>query len=100
MRLRRLFDNKCRSGSGQEGRIVCQIEFALKDVEAKELFTEAAAGLRNCLTKEITETRDLGVNHPDSYQAISFEMPSREVRLIYKDKSALQTTFITVRVFD
>ncbi len=99
-RFHRLFDQACAVGLGQEGDVVCQVQFTLKDPAALTLFDETQEVMSFCLSERAKKETDPGVNHPDSYKAVSYEWPKRRIRLVYKDKSTLDATFVTVRVFN
>lgn len=79
----------CEPGGG--GALSCRWDFALRDKAATRVYAALAEAARECAQ---TAEKDVGVNHPDSYDAVSFRAGEVWLRLSLKDKSALGLTIL------
>ena len=77
----------------------CVWTFALNDGSADGLASDLVKALRGC--DNLGEVaHDPGVNHPDAYEAWHFPISGRVISVSVKDKHALGSTFVTLRVAD
>ena len=90
----------CAMGTTQQGNVFCQWAFALKTPLATSAFEALHADLTTCAEQGGMIKRDVGVNHPDAYVAYIYETDRRRITLAYKDKSGLDATYVTIRVFE
>lgn len=88
----------CRASSRPGERTVCGWQFALADPESRRAFAGTAARVGQCAGLQ-SRQRDRGVNHPDFYDAWLYRFAAQRVSLAIKDKSALKSTLVTLRVF-
>jgi hypothetical protein len=91
---------KCRLSRTLSGGIAhhCGWPFAFRASEANEAFVWLLDGVAKCLGKGAVVTTDDGVNHPDSYDLKMFRTEAGTVGVSLKDKSALQQTYVFLRV--
>lgn len=76
---------------------LCRWTYVLGDAASRQTYEKALGRLRTCT--DLTEaTRDQGVNHPDFYDAWAFRWSGGALTLSIKDKSALDATFVVLRV--
>ena len=76
----------------------CVWRFPLQAPAARRQFADLVSGLLTCLGPGSLAERDQGVNHPDFYDARRFETGGIELIVSIKDKSALENTFVNLRV--
>ncbi len=76
----------------------CAWEFPHRAEQAYETFEEIAGKLNVCIGERATLHSDRSVNHPDFYASRRFELKQADVSVSVKDKGALGSTFVFVRV--
>ncbi len=76
----------------------CAWEFPHRAEQAYETFEEIAGKLNACIGKRATLHSDRSVNHPDFYASRRYELKQADVSVSVKDKGALGSTFVFVRV--
>lgn len=89
----------CSSPVDAPAQVACSWQFQLGAPEAAETYRDVFLALSDCLGPAATVARDQGVNHPDYYDAYLIEFPAYRLTLSIKDKSALGTTFVTLRAY-
>ena len=75
----------------------CRWSFALGDPVSRSVFDALIEYMRACPTFA-KAVRDTGVNHPDFYDAWSIQTEDQGFTISIKDKSALQQTYVVLRV--
>ena len=75
----------------------CRWSFDLGDNVSRALYDALVKTLRDCPNLE-GAVRDSGVNHPDFYDAWAIQLGDRGFTVSIKDKSALQQTFVVLRI--
>ena len=76
----------------------CSWAFPHRAEQAYDTFDEFVREVKDCIGQKATLHSDQSVNHPDSYALRRFEMEQAEVTVSVKDKGALGSTFVFVRV--
>ena len=76
----------------------CTWKFPYRAQEAYGTFERFVGEVQSCIGERSTLYIDKGVNHPDYYAARRFRMERAEVAVSVKDKAALRSTFVFVRV--
>ena len=76
----------------------CAWEFPHRAKQAYETFEEIAGKLTACIGGRATLHSDRSVNHPDYYASRRYELKQADVSVSVKDKGALGSTFVFVRV--
>ena len=76
----------------------CAWEFPHRAEQAYETFEEIAGKLNACIGERATLHSDRSVNHPDYYSSRRYELKRADVSVSVKDKGALGSTFVFVRV--
>ena len=77
----------------------CRWRFDLGRPVSRDAFEVLRGHLADC-PDLIGQVRDAGVNHPDFYDAWLFRFATGALTLSVKDKHALGSTFVTLRVAD
>ena len=90
----------CVASDGAQGDAVCTWQFAVTDPASLPFYQTLDAQLTGCLAQDAQITTDTGVNHPDAYDARTFDLAQHRISLARKVKSQLGWTFVTVRVFN
>ena len=75
----------------------CRWSFGLGDAVSRALFDTLVETMRACPDFE-SAIRDSGVNHPDFYDAWAIQIGEQGFSVSIKDKSALQQTFVVLRI--
>ncbi len=75
----------------------CAWAFALRASEARVFFDGMVGSVTTCFGNEIAPIRDLGVNHPDSYDLRQYRFEDVTLSLSLKDKAALGKTYVFLR---
>ena len=75
----------------------CRWSFDLGDDVSRALFEDLVKTMRDCPKLE-SAVRDSGVNHPDFYDAWAIQIGNQGFTVSIKDKSALQKTFVVLRI--
>ena len=75
----------------------CRWEFDLGQGGSRTLFDTLSARMEACIASG-SIARDPGVNHPDSYRALILTRSGHVLTLVLKDKSALDQSFVTLRI--
>ena len=76
----------------------CGWEFPYRAQHAYDTFDEFVRGVNECIGQHATLHTDQSVNHPDYYASRRYEMEWAEVSVSVKDKGALGSTFVFIRV--
>ncbi len=76
----------------------CAWEFPYRANRAYDTFDAFIRGLDDCIGQHATLHTDQDVNHPDYYAQRRYETEQSEVSVSVKDKSALGSTFVFIRV--
>ena len=76
----------------------CTWEFPHRAEQAYETFEEIAGKLNACIGGRATLHSDRSVNHPDYYASRRYELKRADISVSVKDKGALGSTFVFVRV--
>ncbi len=76
----------------------CHWEFPHRAEEAYDTFDELVRSVHECLGKQATVHNDQKVNHPDFYALTRYETEKASVNISVKDKSALERTFVFIRI--
>ena len=76
----------------------CGWEFPYRAKRAYDTFDEFVAGMTECIGQNATLHTDQRVNHPDYYASRRYEMEQANVSVSVKDKGALGSTFVFIRV--
>ena len=76
----------------------CAWEFPYRAKQAYDTFDEFVRGVNDCIGQHATLHADQSVNHPDFYALRRFETEQAEVNVSVKEKSALSTTFVFIRI--
>ncbi len=66
--------------------------------EAYDTFDRLTQSVHECLGEQATVHNDQNVNHPDFYALIRYETEKASVNISVKDKSALERTFVFIRI--
>ena len=77
---------------------VCAWAFPYRAAEAHGTFETFNRSLQDCFGDPAPSGRDHRVNHPDSYDLRQYRSGRVEVAVSIKDKSALQKTYLFLRV--
>ena len=83
--------NAGRCDDAADGSRSCRWAFALQDPRGREIYDALARRLMACAK---SWEHDTGVNHPDSYLAITIKLEENALRLSLKDKAALDATYL------
>ena len=78
--------------------IHCRWPFPYRDVAAMSWFEGLTAGVTACLEDAMPKPREPGVNHPDIYLLREFADPETTLYISLKDKAALDSTFVFLRL--
>ena len=78
------------------GAVTCWWEFPYRSGAARETYANLVQDLSACPTL-IAATKDTGVNHPDTYDAVQFDLGVAAWVLSLKDKSALGKSYVFLR---
>lgn len=76
----------------------CGWEFPYREKHAYDTFDEFVREMTECIGHHATLHTDQNVNHPDYYALRRYEMEQAEVSVSVKDKAALGSTFVFIRV--
>ena len=76
----------------------CAWEFPYRAKQAYDTFDEFVREVDDCIGQHATLHADQSVNHPDFYALRRFETEQAEVNVSVKEKSALSTTFVFIRI--
>ncbi len=76
----------------------CGWEFPHRATRAYDTFDELVSRLNDCIGQQATLHEDQSVNHPDFYALRRFELQQADVSVSVKDKGALGSTFVFIRV--
>ena len=76
---------------------VCRWTYSLRDDRSRSLFETLRKRFSEC-PELLQAYHDVGVNHPDTYDAWEFIIADLKVVIALKDKSALDATFVTLRL--
>jgi len=76
----------------------CAWKFAYRAVGAYGTFDAYKQSFQECFGDRAHLSRDQSVNHPDFYDLHQYQLDQVNVTLSIKDKSALQSTYVFVRV--
>lgn len=76
----------------------CAWKFAYRTVGAYGTFDAYNQLFQECFGDRAHLSRDQSVNHPDFYNLHQYQLDQVDVTLSIKDKSALQSTYVFVRV--
>lgn len=76
----------------------CGWEFPYRAKRAYETFDELVRAVNDCIGRSATLHRDQSVNHPDYYALRRYETEQADVSVSVKDKSALGSTLVSIRV--
>ncbi len=74
----------------------CTWVFAFGAAEADTLYEQFANGVSECLGSLADRQVDQPVNHPDTYTAYLYTLADTELRVTFKEKSALKSTLVSV----
>ncbi len=77
---------------------LCGWEFPHRAEHAYGTFDGFVRKVDDCIGRQATVHSDQSVNHPDYYASRRYEMEQAEVSVSVKDKGALGSTFVFVRV--
>ena len=77
--------------------LACRWTFDLGAPASRALFEDMRARIGACSKLDRAE-RDQGVNHPDFYDAWVFPLAATKVMVSIKDKSALEKTYVVLRL--
>lgn len=77
---------------------LCGWEFPYRAEQAYETFDHLVGRLSECIGRRATLHSDRSVNHPDYYSSRRYELEQADVSVSVKDKGALGSTFVFVRV--
>ncbi len=90
---------ECGLSTSLAGRtaVHCAWAFALRVPEARAFFDRMAESAATCLGNEFEPIRDLGVNHPDSYDLRQYRFEDVILSISLKDKAALGKTYVFIR---
>lgn len=75
----------------------CSWEFAYRDPSATKSFEKIKQSLETCL-KTSAQSEELGVNHPDSFDLVQYDLERAVVTLSLKDKGALQHSYVFIGI--
>lgn len=87
-----------RSLSG-ENAYHCTWRFAYREADSYGTFDAFDQSFQECFGARAQLSRDQSVNHPDFYDLRHYQLGRVKVTLSIKDKSALQSTYVFVRVY-
>ncbi len=76
----------------------CHWTYPLGAKQAHDAFEGLLDEVRHCLGESASEHKDRSVNHPDTYASYSFESPSSVTSINLKNKSALKSTLVSIRI--
>jgi hypothetical protein len=76
----------------------CGWEFPYRAQHAYDTFDEFVRGVNECIGQHATLHTDRSVNHPDYYALRRYETEQADVSVSVKDKGALGSTFVFIRV--
>ena len=76
----------------------CGWEFPYRAQQAYDTFDELVRGVNDCIGRQATLHSDQSVNHPDYYALRRYETEQADVSVSVKDKGALGSTFVFIRV--
>lgn len=76
----------------------CTWRFAYRAHGAVVTYARLLHTVRACLAGRGRESRDQGVNHPDTYAQRRFQIGRAAVMLASKDKSVLASTYVFLRI--
>ena len=75
----------------------CQWIFDYRSEAAQRYFQQMVAEVHAC-KGAVALPKDQPVNHPDSYELISYQLGNEVLTVSLKDKAALDQTFVFLRV--
>ena len=73
---------------------MCMWTFAYRSDSAAAGFERLIGDLKSCFDGREPTREDIGVNHPDSYDASRFDIDGVRISVSIKDKAALEKTFV------
>ena len=76
----------------------CAWEFAYRATAANDRFNAFDRSLRQCFGNRAQTRKDQWVNHPDFYDLRQYRLEQVDVSVSIKDKSAMQKTYVFIRV--
>lgn len=76
----------------------CAWKFEYRADGAQATFDAFNRSLQDCFGNRAQISRDQPVNHPDFYDLRQYQLDQIEVTVSIKDKSAMQSTYVFVRV--
>lgn len=82
----------------QKGSYHCVWTYPLGAAQAHEAFEILLGEVRLCLAELAEEKKDEAVNHPDTYASYLFEAPGSTTSINLKNKSALKSTLVSIRI--
>ncbi len=89
----------CRLALQLDGKsFYCAWAHPLRSGEARAAYARIEAALAACLGPRAAVAGDRGVNHPDTYEARSYQQDGASVTVALKDKAALGRSFVFLRV--
>lgn len=76
----------------------CRWKFPYRARQAYDTFDGFVRGVNDCIGRQATVHGDQSVNHPDYYALRRYETEQAVVSVSVKDKGALGSTFVFIRV--
>ena len=76
----------------------CRWDFPHRAQEAYATFDDFVLSVGKCIGETADMLKDQNVNHPDYYALTRYEAEKASVTVSVKDKSALDRTFVFIRV--
>lgn len=76
----------------------CTWSFPYADQSAENFYQSLSKEIWACISSTASVSKDQLVNHPDTYKANIYSHANTEVRVIFKHKRALQSTFVSMMV--
>ena len=84
-------------GLSGETSVHCNWGYPYRSPDARAVFNALGAELQACFEGQAGLGEDALVNHPDSYDLLSFDLDGGTLSLSLKDKGALEQTYIFLR---
>lgn len=89
----------CRVTQRSKGSFYhCGWEFPYRAKQAYDAYDEFVQQVNGCIGQHATVHADQSVNHPDFYELRRYELEQATVSVSVKDKGALGSTFVFIRV--
>ena len=86
------------TATGKKRVYQCSWEHPHRAAEAYAHYDAFVQELDGCLGPQTTPVADQSVNHPDFFALRRYPMPGADVSVSVKDKSALNRTFVFLRI--